>query len=187
MTRSFSVYRRSVIWPEWNKADKFIMTPRWRRASLVRLLENSTCRWQRHVRDQRKQLLPIEVKKSTWAERVCRPLSNNTHQHHAAILKKEKHPLWCTRWNSDSSSWWCQYAAPADVQLSAGMQVKAAATQTSHLNRTKMRHRQHWQQLHRVNPSRCWVYIYLQIFFNVQTSFFIQECLFNVMTGWFFS
>lgn len=40
----------------------------------------------------RLQVLPMEVKKSTWAERDCRPLSNNTHQHHTAILEKEEHP-----------------------------------------------------------------------------------------------
>lgn len=35
----------------------------------------------------------MEVKKSTWAERDCRPLSNSTHQYHTAILEKAEHML----------------------------------------------------------------------------------------------
>lgn len=35
----------------------------------------------------------MEVKKSAWAERDCRPLSNATHQHHTAILERQEDPL----------------------------------------------------------------------------------------------
>lgn len=48
------------------------------------------------------------------------------------------------------------------------------------LTRTKMRHRQHWQQLQRVNPSCCWVYTYLQIFFKCSSKpFHSRMPLFN--------
>lgn len=35
-------------------------------------------------------VLPMEVKKSLWAESDCRQLSNNKHQHGSSILKKKR-------------------------------------------------------------------------------------------------
>lgn len=34
-------------------------------------------------------VLPMEVKKSLWAENDCRQLSNNKHQHGSSILEKK--------------------------------------------------------------------------------------------------
>lgn len=35
-------------------------------------------------------VLPVEVKKSLWAESDCKQLSSNKHQHGSSILKKER-------------------------------------------------------------------------------------------------
>lgn len=72
------------------------MTTRWLQDSTRTLRLKGVVRGNgQHSRQERVcrlQVLPMEVKKSTWAERDCRPLSNNTHQHHTAILEKEEHP-----------------------------------------------------------------------------------------------